>query len=435
MQKRRVCARAAHGAGKSSLSAWAVLWFALTRDISEDWKIPCTASAWRQLREYLFPEIRKWAQRLRWQEIGRPPFVEGDELQSLALRLRSGQAVAVASNNPALIEGVHADSLLYVFDEAKAIPAATFDAAEGAFSGEAAASESYALVVSTPGAPEGRFYDIQKRKPGYEDWWVRKISIDEVINAGRISQEWVDQRRRQWGATSPTFINRVLGDFSEKSGQSFIPLSWVEAACDRWDKLDKGSLTGMHYIGIDPARYGDDRTAVAIGRDYCILDIDYYQGTSTMETAGLAAETIRKLGGDIPVGIETNGVGAGVYDRLAELGYLVTPINVSEKTLETDASGELSFFNFRSYLWWMVKDLLDPDNKRGIALPPDSTLITDLTSPRYTYMSDGKLQIESKQRLRERIGRSTDAADAVIFALYIQYGNRVSISVRPRNEW
>src|SRR5271154_627495 len=178
----RLCVRAPHGAGKTTTNAVAILWFALTRDArGVDWKIITTASAWRQLEKYLWPEVRKWSMRLRWGVIGRGPFAQ-TEMMRLGLRLPHGEAVAVACEDPATIEGAHADSLLYVYDEAKTIPAETFDASEGAFSGagEETSQEALALACSTPGAPAGRFYDIQSRKVGFEDWTVVHVTKEEL---------------------------------------------------------------------------------------------------------------------------------------------------------------------------------------------------------------------------------------------------------------
>lgn len=177
---RRVAVRGPHGIGKTAIAALAVLHFALTRDF-EDWKCATTASAWRQLSKFLWPEIHKWARRLKWDKILRQPFTQS-ELLTLNLRLTSGEAFAVASASHEMIEGAHADTLLYVFDEAKAISNEIFDAAEGAFSN----GECFALAISTPGEPSGRFYDIHRRKPGLEGWWVRHVTLDEAIAAGRI---------------------------------------------------------------------------------------------------------------------------------------------------------------------------------------------------------------------------------------------------------
>jgi Rad3-related DNA helicase len=152
-ERRRAAVRGPHGIGKTAIAALTVLHFALTRD-GEDWKCPTTASVWRQLSRYLWPEIHKWSRRLKWEKILCQPFTN-NELLSLNLKLTTGEAFAVASSNHELIEGAHADSLFYVFDEAKAIPTAVFDAAAGALS----SGGCFAFAISTPEEPQGR-YDI-----------------------------------------------------------------------------------------------------------------------------------------------------------------------------------------------------------------------------------------------------------------------------------
>src|SRR3972149_2220360 len=102
VSKRRVSVRGPHGLGKSALMAIAILWFALTRD-GRDWKIPITASVWRQLSRFLMPELHKWARRLNWFKIGRGAFTD-HELLSLNLKLSTGEAFALASNRSDLIE-------------------------------------------------------------------------------------------------------------------------------------------------------------------------------------------------------------------------------------------------------------------------------------------------------------------------------------------
>ena len=117
------------------MAAWLVLWFALTRDGNprfEDWKVPTTASAWRQLTKFLWPEVHKWARKVNWAKVGRPPFDERRELLQLQLKMRTGEAFSAASDQPATMEGAHAESMLYVFDEAKTINDEIFNVADGA---------------------------------------------------------------------------------------------------------------------------------------------------------------------------------------------------------------------------------------------------------------------------------------------------------------
>lgn len=412
-QRRRASVRGPHGLGKTGLAAIAILWFALTHD-GEDWKIATTASAWRQLTKFLWPEIHKWANRLRWDKIGRLPFDERIELHTLNLRLRTGEAFALASNNSALIEGAHADHLLYVFDEAKVIPPPTWDSAEGAFS----VGDCYWLAISTPGEPQGRFYDIQRRKPGYEDWWVRHVTKDEAIAAGRVDADWAAARLRQWGEQSSVYINRVLGEFAAADEDGVIPLSWIEAANERWlDWQDAGGkLDRLDAIGLDVARFGEDKTVFALRQGKVIPELRVYAKEDTMATVGRLAGIQRAHGGK--AWIDEIGVGAGVMDRAKELELDAEAFNSAERTDLLDRSGELGFADKRAAAYWTVRELLNPAYGEDIALPPDDELMGDLTAPKWSVQSGGKIRIEKKEDIRKRTGRSPDKGDGVVMSFW-----------------
>lgn len=242
-REKRVSVRAPRGAGKSLCAAAIVHWFALTRDGVTDWKIVTTAGGLRQLVKFLWPEIHRISRRIKWIEVGRSPYNTRTELFKHALELKTGQAFAANSDNPALIEGAHAESILYILDEAKIIPDEVFDAIEGSFSGsgEDTNREAFVFMISTPGPPEGRFYQIQSRKPGYEDWYSYHITVEQAVEAGRLSRDWVEKRRAQWGENSPLFLNHVLGQFYDTEQEGVIPLQWVLNATERYlnirDKL------------------------------------------------------------------------------------------------------------------------------------------------------------------------------------------------------
>ncbi len=417
--RKRVAARGPHGLGKTANAALAVHWFATTRDACEiDWKVATTASAWRQLENYLWPEIHKWAKRLRWDIIGRTPYSEVRELLALNLKLTYGAAFAVASNDHEKIEGVHADHVLYIFDEAKAIPAATFDAAEGAFSGAGSdtAAEAYALAQSTPGEPSGRFYEIHQRRAGTEDWWARHVTLDETIAAGRVSREWADQRARQWGDQSALYANRVLGEFHSSDEDSVIPLAWVEAAVERWkawDEAGRPGRTGPVIVGVDVADTGGDDTVLALRFERFVDDLRRHSLEDTMQTAGRVAAVLQMYGTGRAV-VDGIGIGAGIPPRLREQGLEAEAFIASQGTDMTDRSGEFGFINCRAAAWWSMRELLDPQYGEGIALPDDDLLIGDLTAPKWKVTSGAKIQIEAKDDIRKRIGRSTDAGDSVV---------------------
>jgi len=420
--------RASHGTGKTCLAAWVVHWFALTRD-GMDWKIPCTASAWRQLTKFLFPEIHKWARYIKWEAVGRRPYNERTELLSLSLHLRTGEAFALASDNSALIEGAHAEQLLYIFDESKVVPDETWDSAEGAFS----VGSCFWLAVSTPGEPIGRFYDIHSRKPGYEDWSARHVRMEEAIAAGRMSQAWADQRKAQWGENSPVYKNRVLGEFASSGEDSVIPLDAVERSNQRWQELKENNQFGkLTHISVDVGR-GGDPSVVGLRHGRAIKELRHYNVADTMQITGVVAGLLRKsrkvdstfkeiddtiiMSAEVIAIVDVIGIGAGVYDRLREeypnLIHSLIPFVASQKSNVVDSTGEVGFADLRSAGWWTLRDLLISDE---IDLPPDDKLTGDLTAPRWKLQSGGKIKVESKDDIRKRIGRSTDDGDVVMQA-------------------
>lgn len=419
---RRISFRGPHGIGKTAFDAWVIHWFALTRD-GEDWKLPTTASAWRQLTKFLWPEVHKWARSLRWDIIGRAPYDDRTELLKLSLKLRTGEAFAGAASDPGTMEGAHADSILYLYDEAKIIPAELFDASEGAFSGagEDTPREAFAIANSTPGETQGRFYDIHRRAPGYEDWHVRKVTKEEAIAAGRMSGAWAEQRKRQWGEGSAVYQNRVEGEFAASDADGVIPLAWVEAANERWREWDDAGRPGTEHltaVGVDVSDTGDAQTVLAPRYGDVVGPLRYTAKEETMETAGRVAGVLTAHPEGRAV-VDVIGIGAGVVSRLRELfpaSGRIEAFNSAEHSDAMDRSGELGFANRRAEAWWGLRERLDPSYGATLALPPDDRLTGDLTAPRYKVLSGGKILIESKEQIEKRIGRSTDAGDAVAFA-------------------
>jgi len=431
VQKKRVALRGPHGLGKSFLGAIVVNWFATTRDlVGLEWKIITTASAWRHLEVYLWPEIHKWADRIDFATLGRAPYNPRTELLDLRLKLNHGAATAVASNTPERIEGAHADELLYLLDEAKIIPPATWDSVEGAFSGAGTdtAQNAYALAMSTPGPPSGRFYDIHRRAPGYEDWWTRHVTLAEAIASGRISRLWAEQRRLQWGEDSAVYHNRVLGEFHASDEDSVIPLAWLEAAIERWydwDRAGRPSPGGPLWTGIDVGRGGDD--SVLALRDGWAITLTGNRRRDTMsqvgEVQGLAGRAI----------VDVIGVGAGVYDRLREVGARPLAYTGSGKTGHRDRSGKYGFVNVRSAAYWNLRELLDPAYEPVLALPPDDLMISDLTTPTWeiTSGSPPKYKILAKDKVVEVLGRSSDRGDAIAMAMWADLHTGIGSFVQP----
>ena len=398
------------GLGKSTLASVLIWWSVLT---SDDTITPTTASSWRQLDKYLWPEIHRLHRMLNWDIIGRTPLVKDRELKTLSIDITKTQsAFAVASNDPDKIEGAHANFRVFiVIDESKAVKDDTFDSLEGAHS---QCEQPLALALSTPGPKLGRFYDICTGKFGYEDWTVVPVTKDQAIAAGRMRSEWAEQRARQWGTDSAIYRNHVLGEFAQDSERVIIPLHYVELANQRWEEREASQTLGnVDTIGVDPARGGGDMSTIAMGNKSAIIAIRELDVKDIMPTADAVLDIMTHNPLSRAV-IDVIGVGAGVYDHLRRLGKKVLPFNAAEKSLSTDRSGTLSFINKRAEVWWKMSEALNPAYNSDIALPPGDRLLGELTTPTYDYDRQGRIVVQSKEDIRKHIGRSTDWADACI---------------------
>lgn len=421
----RVCVRGPHGLGKTTTASILVHHSVLAT--LTDTKALTTASVWRQLEDYLWPEIRKTSSMLDWTKIGRDPYDLRTELMTLRLRVQKEppiEAVAIASDDHQTLEGAHATRLTFIFDESKAIPEKTWDAIEGAFSTEGlSTNEVSVLAISTPGEPTGRFYDIHSRKAGYLDWDVMHVTVDDAIKAGRISEQWVENRRKQWGETSPTFKNRVLGEFAERPESSMIPYTYVMEAVQRGERW---ASAGRHYpdlktiAGLDTAREGGNATAIAKTIGPITTNIMTWPKTKATETAN---KVIQYCPNDI-VNIEMEGgYGSSVFDILQEKGFKgARKVSVSAKTRKKDKTNTFSFLNVRAAMWWQAREDFDPIYGVGIILPPDlphlDQLIQELVIPKWGEQeASGKIYLESRESIVNRLGgKSVDIATAYVLS-------------------
>ena len=178
--------------------------------------------------------------------------------------------------------------------------------------------------------------------------------------------------------------------------------------------------SGPLVIGVDPARFGDDATAMARrrGRVVTMSKDDRRYKLSTMEVAGwckLVLDTEKPARMFIDVG----GLGAGIYDRLVEMGYgeTVRAVNFGSKPFEPpkrDKDGKLvggGPLNRRAEMWMASRDWLNQEG--GARIPDDDALQSDACGPGYKYNSDAQVQLESKEDMRKRGAPSPDGWDAI----------------------
>lgn len=215
----------------------------------------------------------------------------------------------------------------------------------------------------------------------------------------------------------PLRSQMLKGDFNagiEDDPWQVIPTAWVEAAMARWRRPDR--LEPMDSLGVDVARGGKDKTVIA-RRHGMWFDVPLeHPGSATPDGPTVAGLVIAAMRDGAPIHIDVIGVGASPYDFLRQAQQQVIGVNVSESGTGTDQSGLLRFFNLRSQTWWYMREALDPANNSGIALPDDPRLLADLTAPKWKLQ--GKvIQVEGRDEIIKRIGRSPDFASAYVLAL------------------
>lgn len=196
-----------------------------------------------------------------------------------------------------------------------------------------------------------------------------------------------------------------------------IPTLWIKAAMKRW--TENGSDQGaLDVVGVDVARGGMDQTVLARRYGNWFAPIEKHPGRATpdgLSVAGLVSIALAEGG---RANIDVIGVGSSAYDSCVQAGLEIYDVNFAAGSNSSDASGTMQFVNLRAEFYWRMREALDPkhDEAEQISLPNDPELLGDLRAPRWKMQRNG-IQIESKEAIKKRIGRSPDCADAVVLAL------------------
>lgn len=204
------------------------------------------------------------------------------------------------------------------------------------------------------------------------------------------------------------------GSWDDLAGHDIcIQPSAVERAVER---MQPHGRIIRRVVVNDPARYGDDENVIYVlaSTMNCafVEEVIILEHKSTMDTAGRLASLRRKVGAQV-IAVDSIGIGAGVVDALYDLKEPVLSINSSSKpTVETE---QKKFANLRSQMWMMAGDEFD---KGRVKLGDDYVLNGQLSSTKFHYTGNGKIQAESKDDIKKRLGRSPDRADAFVMGLY-----------------
>lgn len=402
-RERRISIRSCHGPGKTACLAWCVLHQLLTRYPQ---KTVATAPTSAQIYDALFSEVVFWYKRLS------PALQELLEVKSDRIELKAAPEASFFSartsraEKPEALQGVHSEHVLLIVDEASGVPEPIFEAAAGSMSGHRATT----ILASNPVRTSGFFFDTHHK---LKDMWFT-VHVSYEISS-RVSRDYVEDMARRYGRDSNAFRVRCLGEFPRSDDDTVIPFELVEGARNR-DIVVPPSLPRVW--GLDVARFGDDANALCVRNRLAVIEMQKWSGVDTMVTTG----RIKNKWDSTPsserpaeILVDVIGLGAGVVDRLRELGLPARGINVSET-----ASANEKYRNLRTELWFEAREWLKQAN---VVLPrgkdresPEEILADELVIPKYTFTSSGKLMVESKADMKRRGYKSPNCADAFVIS-------------------
>lgn len=276
--------------------------------------------------------------------------------------------------------------------------------------------EGWAVFIGTPKG-RNQFYDLYAESLNDPEKWF--CGVFPADKTGVLPQSELDSLHREIGDN--LFRQEFLCDFTAANEDCFIDFELVRAATIDY-KERAARAAGPLIFGLDPARFGDDRTALIRRVGMAVLKIESWQGIDLMQTAAKVAVAIEQER-PAAIFIDSVGLGAGVVDRLRQLGYRVTPVNSGARPSQPDI-----YYNLKAEMWAKMRQWM----QEGGTLPDDLKLRADLLGPHYEYDAVNRLKIESKESLKSRGLASPDYADALALTFALPVADPVLRGRRPK---
>ena len=256
----------------------------------------------------------------------------------------------------------------------------------------------WAWFISTPRG-KNHFWQLYEMALRNEEWHCERLTVDDtdMITEADIQAE------RDSGMAESTIQQEYYCSFEEGGAQQFIPQEYIEEA-----KVRISRPLGPKIMGVDPARFGDDHTAVVFRDGDRLKWIMRWTGRDTMWTAGKVAELIRTHKPDATF-VDMVGLGSGVLDRLNQLGYRPIGANAGAK-----AGKDHMYINKRAEMWGRMRDWLRDKGD----IPDDPVLLSDLAMLEFEYDARNRIKLEKKEDMKKRGLPSPDIGDALALTFY-----------------
>lgn len=415
---RRISLQACVGPGKTAVLAGCG-WHFLTvqGDELDHPQGACTAITGDNLRDNLWKEFAKWQDRSPMLTaaftITSKRIFSNSHPKTWFMSARTYPKTANQDTLGATLSGLHSKYVLILGDEAGAMHPAIGRAAEQALA-QASGGVGKIVIAGNPVSLEGWLHEVATTLRHL--WHVIRITGDpDDPNAwvysprvGDAPLAWAKEQIATYGRENPWVKSYILGQFPPQSINSLLGIEDVEAAMARHYKPDAFEWA-QKRIGIDVARFGDDRTVLFPRQGLVAFAPVIMRQQNTVAIAGRAAQGMVSWFGDQGLDgqayvDDTGHWGHGVIDNLSTAGYPVMGIVFSDPAINA------RYANRRAEIWMEMAKWI----KGGGALPRGvRELIKELTTPTYTFNMAGKIVLEEKAMIKKRLGSSPDIADAL----------------------
>lgn len=218
------------------------------------------------------------------------------------------------------------------------------------------------------------------------------------------------------------------GDFTAQGAADpwqVIPTAWVQLAQRRWMEYEKPNIP-LSGVGVDLVRGGKDAFALAKRFGWWFAEVKKVPGVNVEDGPAAAGLMFHALEDEKHIGyitMDVIGVGSSGFDSAKVMWPgKVYGLNVSNKSTyvamsKTDPPAPLfRMKNKRAEMYWRFREALDPANGKDYALPPGNEIVADLCAAKYKVQAGGVIQIEEKEEIKARLGRSPDVGEAIMMA-------------------
>lgn len=298
----------------------------------------------------------------------------------------------IGADHPDALRGIYLDGV--ILDEYANIKPELWG---GVIRPALADRKGWAVFIGTPRG-QNQFYEMYQHATKSEGWYSCLYRADE---SGVLPEDEIADMRAQM--TDMEFRQELLCDFTASAADVVMPIDLVTDAAAR--EMGAEDVAGQPVVlGVDVARFGDDRTAICVRQGLLLREMRMFSELSTMDAASAVMACWTEFSPDA-VFIDAGAMGAGVIDRLRQLGYSPTEVNFGASAMD-----DARYANIRAEMYFKCRDWL----KAGGTIPSDAALKAELSAAEYRFTGNGRILLEGKDKIKERMGRSPDLADALV---------------------